>query len=69
VMRSIDRELAFILENPGYALTPKEAFFCLMERNGKTDADKARAFCCSEQALRSTKSRLAKKFDLQMLHA
>lgn len=68
VMRSIDRELAFILENPDYALTPKEAFFCLMERNGKTDADKARAFCCSEQALRSTKSRLGKKLDLQMLH-
>lgn len=69
VMRTVDRELAFILENPAYALTPKEAFFCLMERNGKTDAAKARSFCCSEQAVRSTKSRLAKKLDLQILHS
>ncbi len=59
----VDRQLAAIIENPAYALTPKETFFCIMERYGRTDAQKAASFCCSEQAIRSTKSRLGKKLD------
>lgn len=69
VMWNIDRRLAAIIDNPDNALTPKETFFCIMERNGMPDAEKARSFCCSEQAVRSTKSRLCKKLDLaQIVH-
>lgn len=67
VMKTIDRELAYLIDNPDYALTPKETFFCIMERNGKTDAQKSRSFCCSEQAVRSTKSRLSKKIDIESI--
>ena len=67
VMRVIDAELAEIIADPAYALTPKETFFCIMERNGKDDRHKARSFCCSEQAVRSTKSRLGKKLNLELL--
>jgi DNA-binding CsgD family transcriptional regulator len=38
-----------------------------MEYYGKTDKQKARSFCCSEQAVRSTKSRLNKKMDINVL--
>ena len=69
VMWNIDRRLAAIIDNPDNALTPKETFFCIMERNGMPDVEKARSFCCSEQAVRSTKSRLGKKLDLaQIVH-
>ena len=67
VMWTIDRSLAVIISNPDYALTPKETFFCIMERNGKNDQQKATSFCCTEQAIRSTKSRLGKKMDLGQL--
>ena len=67
IMRVIDTRLAEIIANPAYALTPKETFFCIMERNGKDDRHKAQSFCCSEQAIRSTKSRLGKKLDLSLL--
>lgn len=63
----VDRQLAAVIENPAYALTPKETFFCIMERYGRTDAEKAASFCCSEQAIRSTKSRLGKKLNLGAL--
>ena len=43
-------------------------YFCIMEYYGKNDRQKARSFCCSEQAIRSTKSRLNKKIDLSILH-
>jgi restriction endonuclease len=39
-----------------------------MEYYGKNDKQKARCFCCSEQAIRSTKSRLNKKINLTSLH-
>ena len=61
IMPNIDAELAELLNNQSLALTPKETFFCIMERNGMADGEKAKAFCCSEQAVRSTKSRLTKK--------
>lgn len=67
VMRIIDAPLAQIIAEPAYALTPKETFFCIMEHNGQDDRRKARSFCCSEQAIRSTKSRLGKKLDLSLL--
>ena len=47
--------------------TPKETFFCLMEYYGKSDHQKALSFCCSDQAIRSTKSRLNKKLDIGQL--
>lgn len=48
-------------------LTPKETFYCIMQYYGKTEQQKAQCFCCTEQALRSTKSRLSKKLDLGLL--
>ena len=48
-------------------LTPKETFYCIMQYYGKTEQQKAQCFCCTEQALRSTKSRLGKKLDLTSL--
>ena len=64
----IDGTLADALDKASSPLTPKETFFCIMEYYGKNDHQKARSFCCSEQALRSTKSRLNKKIDLSILH-
>ena len=64
----IDPTLTTILEKASSTLTPKETFFCVMEYYGKTDKQKARSFCCSEQAVRSTKSRLNKKMDISVLH-
>ena len=63
----IDPNLTTILEKVSSTLTPKETFFCVMEYYGKTDKQKARSFCCSEQAVRSTKSRLNKKMDISVL--
>ena len=63
----IDPTLNTILEKASSTLTPKETFFCVMEYYGKTDKQKARSFCCSEQAVRSTKSRLNKKMDISVL--
>lgn len=64
----IDATLAETLSKATVPLTPKETFFCIMEYYGKTDRQKARSFCCSEQAVRSTKSRLNKKMDISVLH-
>ena len=63
----IDPTLNTILEKSSSTLTPKETFFCVMEYYGKTDKQKACSFCCSEQAVRSTKSRLNKKMDISVL--
>ena len=63
----IDPTLNTILEKASSTLTPKETFFCVMEYYGKTDKQKACSFCCSEQAVRSTKSRLTKKMDISVL--
>ena len=62
----IDQSLTTILEKASSTLTPKETFFCVMEDYGKTDKQKAGSFCCSEQAVRSTKSRLNKKMDISV---
>lgn len=61
IMPHVDAELAELLNNRSLALTPKETFFCIMERNGMADSEKAKAFCCSEQAVRAAKSQLTKK--------
>lgn len=61
VMYNLDYEFACFLNNPRFALTPKETFFCVMEREGRNDDEKAEMFCCSNQAIRSIKSRLNKK--------
>ena len=60
---NFDYELAYILNNPRYAFTPKETFYYIMEHNGMTDEQKANAFCCTSQALRSIKSRMKKKME------
>lgn len=65
----VDATLAALLNQASSPLTPKETFFCIMEYYGKSDRQKARSFCCSEQAIRSTKSRLNKKIDLAILHS
>lgn len=65
----VDATLSDILGRATSPLTPKETFYCIMEYFGKTDRQKARSFCCSEQAVRSTKSRLTKKMDISMLRA
>ncbi len=62
-----DRQLASILDNPDIQLTPKETFFCIMEYYHLSDDEKLDLFCCTEQALRSTKSRLGKKLDMRQL--
>ena len=64
----VDAALAALLDKASSPLTPKETFFCIMKYYGKNDRQKARSFCCSEQAIRSTKSRLNKKIDLSILH-
>ena len=66
-LQSVDPSLAALLQQASQPLTPKETFFCIMEHYGMSDAEKARSFCCSEQAVRSTKSRLGKKLDLSIL--
>ena len=65
----VDETLAEALGKATSPLTPKETFFCIMEYYGKTDHQKARSFCCSEQAVRSTKSRLGKKMDISVLRS
>ena len=65
----VDAALATRIGKASSPLTPKETFFCIMEYYGKSDKQKAHSFCCSEQAIRSTKSRLAKKIDLSILHS
>ena len=65
----VDAALAEALNRATSTLTPKETFFCIMEYYGKSDSQKARSFCCSEQAIRSTKSRLGKKMDISLLRA
>ena len=67
VLPMIDAELCAILAKASAPLTPKETFFCLMEYYGKNDHQKALSFCCSDQAIRSTKSRLNKKLDISTL--
>lgn len=61
IMPNFDYDLAYILNNPRYAFTPKETFYYIMEHNGMTDEEKATAFCCTSQAIRSIKSRMKKK--------
>ena len=63
----LDATLAKLLAKASSPLTPKETYFCIMEYYGKNDHQKAQSFCCSEQAIRSTKSRLNKKIDLSIL--
>ena len=65
----VDAALAEALSKASSTLTPKETFFCIMEYYGKSDRQKARSFCCSEQAIRSTKSRLNKKIDFAILRS
>ncbi len=61
IMPNFDYDLAYILNNPRYAFTPKETFYYIMKHNGMTDEEKATAFCCTGQAIRSIKSRMKKK--------
>lgn len=61
IMPNFDYDLAYILNNPRYAFTPKETFYYIMEHNGMTDEEKGTAFCCTGQAIRSIKSRMKKK--------
>lgn len=61
IMPNFDYDLAYILNNPRYAFTPKETFYYIMEHKGMTDEEKATAFCCTGQAIRSIKSRMKKK--------
>ena len=63
IMPNFDYDLAYILNNPRYAFTPKETFYYIMEHNGMTDEQKADAFCCTSQAIRSIKSRMKKKME------
>lgn len=63
-----DRRLASKLDDPDVTLTPKETFFCIMEHYGIDDDTKLDIFSCTEQALRSTKSRLNKKLSLLQIH-
>lgn len=61
----VEPRLATMLDS--VELTPKETFYCIMHYYGKSELQKAQCFCCTEQALRSTKSRLGKKLDLSLL--
>lgn len=69
ILPMVDAALADALGKALSPLTPKETFFCIMEYYGKSDQQKARSFCCSEQAVRSTKSRLGKKMNITMLRS
>lgn len=63
IMPNYDYELSYILNNPRFALTPKECFYYVMEYYEIEDELKAQAFCCTSQAIRSIKSRLRKKLE------
>lgn len=63
IMPNYDYELSYILNNPRFALTPKECFYYIMEHYGIEDELKTQAFCCTAQAIRSIKSRLKKKLE------
>ena len=63
----VDPSLCSVFALAKSPLTPKETFFCLMEYYGKNDHQKAVSFCCSDQAIRSIKSRLSKKLDIGQL--
>ena len=63
IMPNYDYDLSYILNNPRFALTPKECFYYIMEHYGIEDELKAQAFCCTAQAIRSIKSRLKKKLE------
>lgn len=63
IMPNYDYELSYILNNPRFALTPKECFYYIMEHYGIEDDLKAQAFYCTAQAIRSIKSRLKKKLE------
>ena len=63
IMPYFDYDLAYVINNPRYAFTPKETFYYIMEYNGMTDEQKADAFCCTSQAIRSIKSRMKKKME------
>ena len=63
IMPNYDYELSYILNNPRFALTPKECFYYVMEHYGIEDELKEQAFCCTSQAIRSIKSRLRKKLE------
>lgn len=63
IMPNYDYELSYILNNPRFAITPKECFYYIMEHYGIEDELKAQAFCCTAQAIRSIKSRLKKKLE------
>ena len=63
IMPNYDYELSYILNNPRFALTPKECFYYVMEHYEIEDELKAQAFCCTSQAIRSIKSRLRKKLE------
>ena len=67
VLPMVDSSLYALFAKASSPLTPKETFFCLMEYYGKDDHQKALSFCCSDQAIRSTKSRLNKKLDIEKL--
>ena len=67
ILPMVDVNLCSILAHAFSPLTPKETFFCLMEYYGKSDHQKALSFCCTDQAIRSTKSRLNKKLDIEKL--
>ena len=64
----IDATLSDLLSQATATLTHKETFFCIIEYFGKSDRQKSHSFCCSEQAIRSTKSRLNKKIDISVFH-
>ena len=68
VLWQVNPALAQLIDSAPQPLTPKETFFCIMEHYGKSDDEKAASFCCSEQAVRSTKSRLGKKLDITIMH-
>ena len=63
IMPNYDYGLSYILNNPRFALTPKECFYYIMEHYGIEDDLKAQAFYCTAQAIRSIKSRLKKKLE------
>ena len=65
VLPAINRQLSDSLAQMTMPLTPKETFYLVMEHYGIDDNHKALAFCCSGQALRSTKSRLNKKMSVE----
>ena len=63
LVTSVATDKTYLIERD----VPKETFYCIMQYYGKTEQQKAQCFCCTEQALRSTKSRLGKKLDLNRL--